>query len=620
MASKLTKQGRLRLAAGLTLGITLVGMTIVGQRWSLSPTESEGADVQAPQPDSPGPSSSVQVSAPAPQAEADPSGIHFTEVTKEAGLAVELVDRPMELGEDQSGSAAAGDYDGDGDIDLIFTRVGMPNLLFRNEGDGTFLEVAESQNVAQPISPRGSGPPLIADVDGDGLKDIFLAGTPSGGRALLINSGNQTFEDATEGSGLEVTQSEDRPPQAFGAAFADWDNDGDLDLATVEWFVGALEGLDGADLAGGEELTRACRGAEAIRKVARETEGQQQSLSKMYQNDGDGTFSDITKESGILFDGILGFNLTFSDIDRDGLVDLAVTGDYCTSRLFHNAGDSSFEDITKAAGVGLDQNGMGSVIEDIDGDGILDWFVTSIEYPDEVDACQGAEPGCAGNRLYLGDGSGGFRDATNEFGVRDGSWGWGAASEDFDLDGFRDLVVVNGYREGRSIDGAKAYGPPGGASFDNDPLRFWPGRPEVPWENIGTRSGVSDKNGKTLISLDYDLDGDSDLLVVNTEDPPSLFRNDSERDGHWFGLRLRQDGPNAEAIGARILVHRGLGTPAMPSEVRGGGTMSGSWPTERRFGVGAYETLERVEVWWPGEDEPDVIEHVPTDQVVTMRR
>ncbi|MCO5321162.1 MAG: CRTAC1 family protein [Microthrixaceae bacterium] len=518
--------------------------------------------------------------------------------------------------------AAAGDYDGDGDTDVLLTSPRRPNSLYMNDGTGHFTEVAAQAGVAGPVLGGTSAAPYLVDVTGDGLVDIYLTGNSAGGNRLFANDGNGSFSDQTNAAGLlrrrPSAQESGSVPRPVSATFADWDNDGDLDLLEVEWFSPAVN----SSL---EDPRRApqpntCDSAALASTNIEGTDIRRSAVSAVYRNDG-GRFVDHTTESGIDFDAIVGFTPTAADVDGDGMLDLLITGDACTSRVFHGNGDLTFEDITTRAGVGTDENGMGSVVADMNGDGNLDWFISSVSYPTADSMCPGAGlTGCSGNRLYLGNGAGRFIDSTDTFALRDGYWGWGAAAEDFNNDGLRDLILTNGYRTPDSAEAA-------GAElrfedrFRDDPNRMWIGRPIPPWPQVSESIGLSPTNdGRALLPLDMENDGDLDVLIANTDAPPTLFRNDTTPGAHWLRLKLRQDGPNTAAIGARVVVHPGDGLASMLFEVRAGSSLFGSAPTDLHVGLGDIGLVPRIEVFWPGTTTPQVLRNVPVDTIMEVRR
>lgn len=549
-------------------------------------------------------------------------GLNLTDVTAQAGLDEPQSADPPVGADGQTGGVAVADYDGDGDQDVFLTRVGLPNRLMRNDGTGRFTDVAKEAGVA-PDPTDGHAAAVWADVDGDGHLDLYLTGAGRGGALLLVNDGKGHFADATAAAGLDDLAGEGLAGTAsFGAAFDDWDHDGDLDLVTLQWYTAPFElqlqtlpPPDGTDPTAYEPCTLAGR-----RTAEPTPAGLVGSRSALFENDGSGHFADVTAASGVEVDRIVGFQPVFADADGDGWNDLFVTGDYCTSRLYRNLGGSGFQDITEEAGVGTDQNAMGSVVADLDGDGNLDWFVSAIAAPDQS-ACGPADV-CsrAGNRLYLGDGDGHFTDATDRFGVRDGSWGWGAAAADLNQDGRLDLVLANGvrFRVPGQAPGATLRA---GDEADGDPTRVWVNTGAGPWPEAAERIGAADRsNGKGVVAFDADGDGDLDVLIANTEVAPVLYRNDTPT-GHSLRLRLRAPGTaNPFAIGARVTVHVGDGSGPRVLAVRAGGSFQSGDPTDLHLGLGGADLVARIEVRWPGRAAPQVLTDVAADRLVVVTR
>ena len=382
-------------------------------------------------------------------------------------------------------------------------------------------------------------------------------------------------------------------------AVGDVDRDGDLDLFTTMWIP---------DLSTIE------------------------SSPTLWLNDGTGTFSDATATFGLDLSGVASFTPTFSDVDGDGWPDLLLAADWGTSRLLLNKEGAAFVDHTEAATVGGDENGMGSVVADVNADGFDDWFVTSTYYetPEGVE-CPSRAPlaGCTGNRLYLGNGDGTFADGTDEFGVRDGGWGWGAAAGDLDNDGALDIVMTNGFEpEGESERQARDPQPgPAGqpesyeAAALHDTVRLWRGgnRPMV---EMATEAGIADDgDGKALVVFDADGDGRLDVLIVNTAGQLRYYRNDSSDTGAWVAIRLADDSTlNRDGIGARVTVTTADGR-RQHRVVPGGGGFQGQDPAQVHFGLGpdAGPTVA-VEVVWPDTGETQRVEGLEVGAVHTVRR
>jgi hypothetical protein len=480
---------------------------------------------------------------------------HFTDVSTQAGLTYQhgYVDTAFDELADYAGGVAAGDYDRDGFVDLYVVRGDIgPNLLFRNRGDGTFEERGAAAGVGL-TGVRSSGP-LFADLDGDGWIDLLVGGISGTTLRLFRNRGDGTFEDVSTASGLVLPPERD----TFGATAADYDGDGDLDLFLSHWSRSFFNVMD-------------------------------TSSYHLWQNQGDGTFVDVTLAAGIVpaavDDRFDSFTANFVDIDGDGDADLLVAADFGSSRVYRNDGDRTFTDVTDR-NVVTDGNGMGAAVGDYDEDGDFDWFVSSIWDPNGVS--EGFWD-TTGNRLYRNRGDGTFDDATDAAGVRVGYWGWGATFQDFDDDGHLDLFHVNGWGDAAI---------PQTAEFVADPARLYVGNGHGAFVEQAATRGVADTGeGRGVVAFDFDRDGDLDLFVANSGGAPHLFRND-EVPGHAVTLLLRGLAPNTEGIGAIVDVQAG-GTMKRRL-VRAGSNFASQDPADVHVGLGEEERSGQTDVHWPG--------------------
>ena len=275
------------------------------------------------------------------------------------------------------------------------------------------------------------------------------------------------------------------------------------------------------------------------------------------------------------------FTANFVDLDDDGRSDLVVTADYGQSTVWLNQGSGRFANATNV--VISDQNGMGSAVADYDGDGDLDWFVSSIR---DGDGTTEGNWGTSGNRLYRNRGDGSFEDATDAAGVRDGDWGWGASFADFNNDGLVDLVHVNGWPQGSpQFRGTRArlFIAAAGGTFQ---------------DQAGALAFEERVGGRGVVCFDYDGDGDLDIFVGNNNGPHHLWRNDGGRSGgHYLDVRVLGTAPNPFAIGAKIYVSAG-GREQL-RDVRAGSNYVSQNPREVHFGLGAAARVDRVRVVWP---------------------
>jgi hypothetical protein len=517
----------------------------------------------------------------------------FRNVTEEAGVHY-LQNTPGSPGSGgflaMCGGGAAGDVDGDGWVDIFVTAIHQAPRLFRNlglNGHGVHRGFEDVLSTRLPGLTKGRwNGASFADVDGDGDLDLLLTGVFSARHHLWINDGAGFFSEEGLPRGLTLPGAPSH--RGFSAAFGDYDRDGYLDLYVTEW---------------GHLISSSPPAP---------------SNSRLLRNRGasnPGYFEDVTVAAGVALEdsqptgpggswqGVYSFTPHFADFDDDGWPDLAIAGDFQTSRMFWNNGDGTFLDGTLSAGVAGDENGMGAAVGDFDGDGNLDWFVTSIYDP--INDCSSAACGwgSTGNRLYLGDGQRQFTDDTDS-GVRDGGWGWGTTGIDFDNDGALDLAMTNGIRFDNM---------PAAAAFEHDVSKLWR-RTSTGFDDVGLRAGIHDRgSGKGLIKLDYDRDGDQDLFIINNGGAPVLYRNDLDSEAHWLQVDLRSHGPNSRAIGARVKVWPSLNAASLVREQSASSNFLSQNETLLHFGLGATAVAPRVEIRWPG-GATTVLSNVPAGQ------
>ena len=297
--------------------------------------------------------------------------VSFTDVTVDAGLWQSpwdpVLNPPLCSYEPMASGASIGDIDGDGFDDLFVASLYQPDQLYLNRGDGTFVDEAAIRGIDHAGSSNAS---VFADFDGDGSLDLYVSSMGLETNRLYINDGTGLFTEEAVMRGVDMPLANGTVCSFnWGVSAADVDGDGDLDLLVTQWTVSVS------------------------------TDGDRNHL---WINDGTGYFTDGTLAAGLDLSTRSGFSPTFGDIDADGDMDLALAADWGESGLWLNDGSGAFTE-TLTAGVGLDENGMGSDLGDIDGDGDLDWLVTAIY--DDRDPCPSAW-GCSGNVLYINDGTG----------------------------------------------------------------------------------------------------------------------------------------------------------------------------------------------------------------------
>ena len=483
-----------------------------------------------------------------------------------------------------TGGAAAGDFDGDGWIDLYVTRLEAPGILYRNVDGTHFEDVTEQQGLGFGPGSNGAG---WGDVDNDGDLDLYVTSILDARHYLFINEGDGFVEQGLERGAAIPTE---HVHQGFSVAFGDYDLDGYLDIHTTEWLC---------DLPVEEQAKRPSH-ARLLRN-----RGAQQP----------GYFEDVTQEAGV--DMLAGprpsrfsFASTFADMDQDGWPDLLVASDFGTSRLFWNQGDGRFVDGTEAAGVGGDENGMGLAVGDVNSDGLPDWFISSIYDPEDACAAGGTCGwGTTGNRLYINNGGRTFSDSTTLWGVEDGGWGWGCAFIDFDNDADLDLVMTNGMD----------YPLREALPFHSDPLRLWHNGQGAMMERAAELGLASKADGKGVLVFDWNADGDLDLFVVNHEGTPHLFDNLRGLERDFLRVQLTGTRSNPSGIGAWVTVQAREGGPLVTRGIHAGSHFLGQSEAVAHFGLGGpdEEPVHRVEVRWPSGVRTDLAD-VPRNQTLRL--
>jgi hypothetical protein len=485
------------------------------------------------------------------------------------------------------GGVAAFDADGDGHTDLFFTNGATSpgldkrdprfwNRLYRNDGQARFSDVTEASGV------RGLGYSMgaaAADYDNDGDVDLFVAGV--GRQQLLRNDGSGRFEDVSARSGIADGE------WAVAAGWFDFDNDSALDLFVVNY------------LKWSETFDRFCGNESRGIRVYCHPRFFQGQPNRLYRNRGDGTFEDVSAKSGIGRHAGKGMSVAFVDADRDGWLDVFVPNDAVPNFLFRNRGDGTFEEVGLTAGVGVPSHGravssMGADVQDVDNDGIADIHVTALDgetFP-----------------LFRGDGRSGFIDATHASGlaaltVRRS--GWCTALVDVDNDGLTDVFTANSHVNDR-IDAFEAtqwkqgnglFRNVGGGRFVDVSV------PAGPGARIGAHRGCA--------ATDFNGDGGVDVAVSVLGDRAELWLNRSSR-GHWLEVKLEGRASNRGGLGAHVTI--GRQTKVMSSS-RG---YASSTLAPLHFGLGTAAVLQRIEVRWPG-GKAQVVEGVAVDRVVVVR-
>jgi hypothetical protein len=540
-----------------------------------------------------------------PQAAPAPSGrpfdAHFTDIAEVAGLHAPTIyggiDHKKYILEANGCGCAFIDYDNDGWMDIFLlcgTRLeGAPpeatNRLYKNNRDGTFTDVTDKAGLRAAGWANGV---CIADYDNDGFDDIFC--TYFGQNRLYRNNGDGTFTDVTKQAGL----SEDSPARwGAGCAFVDYNRDGHLDLFVSNYIRFSIERAP----VPGESSTCSWKGV----PVNCGPRGLPTGRHSLYRNNGDGTFTDVTKQSGIASaTESYGMTVVTADFDEDGWPDIFVACDSTPSLLFMNNHDGTFREEGVLRGValsddGMEQAGMGVGIGDYNLDGHLDLFKTHF-----IGDTSG---------LYRNDGKANFDDVSRlaKVAVETRFTSWGAGIVDLDNDGYPDILFVTG----------SVY-PEVERKLPQYPYKT----PRVLFRNLGNSAfeemsasvgeGITTPHGSRGCAFgDFDNDGDLDALIINLNEPPSLLRNDLDPRQHWIKVKLEGVKSNRSAVGARVLVHYGGKTQAQ-AVVSQSSYYSCNDP-RLHFGLGATKLVD-IDIYWPN-GLHESFKKVDADQLVTFR-
>ena len=513
--------------------------------------------------------------------------------------AIAAGDVPCFLTTDSMGGGAVFDFSDDGRPDIIWTNplFGSPRFL-ENLGDWRFRDVSDII-IGDADWSRANGV-AVGDIDNDGDGDIFFTRQGKDGALLIVNQGGGLFEEEAGPRG--VAMDDGSPHFGESAVFGDYDGDGWLDLHTTE--------NRPVELSPREELGHV----------------------RLFRNLGGegkpGVFEDVTREAGVpvrLGNGALfTFMSTFHDFDRDGRLDLHVTSDFNTSRIFLNNGDGTFRDGSLELPLTNDESGMGLSIGDISGDGLVDVFLSAASQSptahDETRVCSDLDParvryggdGNTGNRLFIAEEEG-YTDMTDRYGVRHGGWGWGTVMTDFANSGRLGIFQV----ANRSIGMASSllYCLYNGTS--QPVVRYWEQDETGELEEISFASGIRDtQRPKSPATGDFDGDGDEDLVIFQSAGMPLLFENTTRGAGdrgitvsfgpenHPANAVMRVTFTDGSSPLVRIAgVANGVYTARYTDEIIGLGDRAGlvanlrvDWPNGKTITIEAPKPGERIEL------------------------
>jgi enediyne biosynthesis protein E4 len=484
------------------------------------------------------------------------------------------------------------DFDNDGLLDLfVVSGPGASNRMYRNEGAGRFRDVTRQVGLdAAGTAAWGQGV-CAGDYDNDGYTDLFV--TYYGANHLFRNRGGRRFEDVTGSAGLN----QNRMRYNTGCAFLDYDHDGHLDLFVANYlkFDPKTSPKPGENpYCYYRDIPVNCgpRGLPFDRNI-------------LYHNNGDGTFRDVSEEAGIAGPAQhYSLGVLTGDFNGDGLADIYVACDRTPSLLYINQGGGKFAEEGVLRGVALDENGMalsgmGAAAADYNHDGGIDVFRTN--FSDERET------------LYRAQKTGEYEDVTAAAGLAQNTRyvGWGCGFFDFDNDGWKDLLLVNGH----------AF-----PEVDRLKIDITYREPAILYRNLGNGkfADISNAAGPGIAELhssrgaafgDIDNDGRVEVAVNNQNEPPSLLKQARRYDNHWVLLKLEGTRSNRSAIGAKVTVAAGGVTQT--DEVRSGGSYLSQNDLRLHFGLGKAARIDEIRIEWPS-GAKQRLQNVVTDRIVAI--
>ncbi len=504
----------------------------------------------------------------APAFQVIPNSINGISWVHVAGISPQMYE-PETLG----AGCAFLDYDNDGWMDIYLVNSGkcdfyipprpLRNALYHNNRDGTFIDVTEKAGITGNAYGMGVA---VGDYDRNGLPDIYVTQYP---RSILYrNNGDGTFTDVTEKAGLAA------PGWATSAVWFDYDNDGHLDL-----FVCQFADWDKAK-------NKFCGNTLTGERWYCKPDAYEPMQSWLYRNNGDGTFTDVSKESGIAKSPAKAWGVVACDVNNDGLMDLFVSNDTVANSLFLNGGKGKFSDIGLLSGVGYNsfgraRSGMGVDAADYDQDGWIDLFVSNVDH--EMFS------------LYHNNKDETFTDValSDTIGLTTKMMsGWGAKFFDYDNDGELDLLLCNGHPD-IAVENHMQ-----GVTYREPMLLFR--NTGQGFRNISASSGpifAQSIAGRGMALGDFDNDGSVDALVAVNDAAPILLRNNAGRQNHWLGVRLIGKRANIDAIGATITYQ--AGDLKRHRFKVGGGSYLSSHDPRMVLGIGKRTKIDSLEVKWP---------------------
>jgi len=525
------------------------------------------------------------------------NNVQFVDATSKAGIRFKHIDGrsgQKYLLETLGSGAAFFDYDNDGDIDLYIvnaadlpgftSKVPPTNVLYRNNGDGTFTDLTSQTGVGHPGYGVGCA---VADYDNDGYQDLYV--TNYGPNVLYHNNGDGTFTDVTQKAGVGD------PLWSTSCAFLDYDNDGDVDLYVVNYLEFSVETSTWWEVNG---VRTYCSPPDQF--AGSVFHGEPDTL---YRNNGDGTFTEITKEAKISCIGV-GLAVAVGDYNNDGYADIYVANDMEQHYLFKNNGDGTFTDVTLFTGTGYSEDGvpgsgMGAAFGDYDNDGDFDLVVSNAANMPTI--------------FYHNDGNGFFTDVSFASGIGQKTlsyFKWTNEFIDYDNDGFQDLFIANGHLQDNIELFLDSTYPQQNQLFHN--------RGDGTFSDVSSEAGpgmLLKKSSRGVAFGDYDNDGDTDIFISNSNQTVDLLRNDGGNQNNWLMIKTIGVKSNRDGIGTRIKVISG--SLSQTKEVKSGSGYLSQSDLRVLFGLGTHTKADLVELRWPS-GLVERIRDVKAGQIITV--